>query len=1044
MIEFESYLNLEEMEGQLKKHYKDSLRKNRLDLDLSKVEWISALSAATIYSWAYEIISEKGGVTLIEPQKRAFASAIFTSTGIHAAFQSLGADIERSAAPSPGFRSGKLATFQCFSTEDEYEKHVTSLDQRDALANLLNTDTPPTFVSSGNFHRIALRELLDNSFIHGHATNSFYVAFEAEAQPAPRLKHPIFSHFGKSAYLELCVGDSSDTNIVDTLFPHMGMEYSPRARGLKEISPLDDIEKCILHAFEYGSTSNLERRRNKVLSMLSGSDEDIRCIATGLYDVLTLAKIYRGQIIIRTAGRLGTLDYFGDSPHALPRVSFWRISKSHQLAPLRGTMILLRIPLEDAEDAQKYALPFPKKVLLPLKGREYPDYSLVLVAPAPGLSASIDPVSLLADLERRTISECQSASLNKVVVVLIDGLDIPSKTYGALLQLLLRVPRKMCGLVLVTHDKSNLLRAREQWDRFSTAQGSGIDQILRFPSFLVLSDGDMAPVSYGKPDELESTTEDTSLIRFPFPGEITPFHAFLDRVRSQRLADLLKSDYVCHSGGLFLIQSRYYTESFFEISKLLANETMRSTALLWLKSHIETISPATIIVNTPIFEELLKEAMPDWVARHSLFLAKPDNIMSTALYAMSASKGGRILFLIDVLCTGESLLIPLLEILSGSAELGILALVDARESAHSYITIQKEERSVDTRILCCLREPVQILTDRPANVNVKDVYVVDPITHSPTKYPLPESSGLDTSTLLERAAKAGALGIGHYEKADKHYLYYLSLRDVFMEIENELREWLEGEAGELLTTPQEKHATTRVYCLDEGTALFTALEYVTRKHFATSPLLITKEKLFAPPIIKDPVADSVWFVLPAMASGTTLAHCLEYAVAIGAKKLRVSIVAARVEPGRLLFFQNIRRYHDIDVRIRFMFDLPLVAYGERQCPACSLAGEIRIAINGLKGSRHRLKKYMKEALARLKKVALPISSGLPIVNDGLTHSWEEANLRCIYERALRDVEARSDLRKQLLLHDGQKVQFLASAVGRGSGDPSFSPLCQYD
>lgn len=223
--------------------------------------------------------------------------------------------------------------------------------------------------------------------------------------------------------------------------------------------------------------------------------------------------------------------------------------------------------------------------------------------------------------------------------------------------------------------------------------------------------------------------------------------------------------------------------------------------------------------------------------------------------------------------------------------------------------------------------------------------------------------------LLRRADKAGALAAGHFSLKRHHYVYFLSFQRVFGELLVELQKWFDEQKAELTTTVGVEHLKVRTYCLDESTGLFQSLEDVLREKDFQPPKLLTREELSAPPV-QPPIPNStVWFVLPAMVSGTTARSCLDFAEALGASTEQVSVVAARVDADVSRFYQGLQRYRDINTRFQFMFHVPLHLTLEGRCPACALRDSFRAALDRIGNSRHHLRELLQSTINQLEAVA---------------------------------------------------------------------------
>jgi hypothetical protein len=362
-----------------------------------------------------------------------------------------------------------------------------------------------------------------------------------------------------------------------------------------------------------------------------------------------------------------------------------------------------------------------------------------------------------------------------VIAVVLDGLAFPLKPFGALLELFARAPRYGSALVVLTHDGRNVLAALEQWGHKQlAAQKKGT--ILRDPGFAVAANAEIAGCVYGSTEHTEATILLEDSVSLPFGGRITLEH-LINRVRTDRLREALSHPPVCHSGRLFLIESFYYTDKFFEVRALLTNRNTRTTLTLWLRSLLATLKPMAVIYNVGFLGAVLTEALQSMgplSGAVQLLEGKGDNVFSLAIDAASlAGHTGQIVVLLDVLCTG-TFIGKFFRMFPPVNRTKVISIVDVRDTDASYISVPTAAGSVDVPVLSAFRGRMAPKYERPSGISVSDVVVIDSLTHTPTRYPIPEKADLDETLLLRRADDAGGLAAGHYILKDKHYTYFLS------------------------------------------------------------------------------------------------------------------------------------------------------------------------------------------------------------------------------------------------------------------------------
>lgn len=1040
MVSFNSkpYLNLKNLEIGLAGHYKKSLRAQALTLDLSAVEWVSPLSLCILFSWAQDVLHAEGDVLLRPPINISYASRYFHTADILRSFKQVGVEIQPANLKSHSFKTDKIAAFEYFPNRPQADRYLDALSDHRRAQILLHAEDLPEIVTSGDLRRTVLRELLDNSFTHGTSEECHYATVETAPARHSRFEHPIYSPLDNRPYIEICVADNSQQNIVDTLKEFLRKDYKPKGT-IEPRRSLSEIERCLFYAFEYESTSQPERRRQRLLRLLREQDEPVGSIATGLYDVASLTRFYGGQLIFRSNGHVGTLDFSRN--RLTPRLAIRKRIDRKNLAPLRGTVILVRLPAE---------LVGRERVIAPLLSiptrHEKIDSLAIAVLPPVAYKPPKNEIGITLDLEKMLLDQSRKPLTREILLgekraeltaLLLDGFDLSTKPFGALLMLLSRIPRHGQGLIVVVDDSVKVELAYEQWVRCQDLPQLQ-KEFLRYPSFALAADWSSAITAFGSTQHADAVVCGTGTPYIIYRQVEYSLAEVLAEVRRQRLASKILDPAILHSGKLFLVESAYYTPTFFEVRRLLDFLPDRRSFLYWLASQLFTLSPTAIVVGTEFLRAILNEIVETNVRDREtrIFELESANVVSLALGTTSQPQD-KVVVLVDVLCTGRFLK-RFLNMVPDPKRVTVIAIVDARGSNSDFIPVIRTAGTVDVPVISILRHPVQVIRDRPESFDIRDVLIIDRVTHAPTRYAYPERSNLDAEILLANANAAGALAAGHFLLKDRHYAYFFSFRPAFGSIREELSNWLREGAQELRTDVGVNINNVKVFCLDEDTGLLEILERSLAESPLPGPNAISKKQLFAPPIREATALDAAWFVLPAMESGTTVRRTLEYAKAIRANRAQLSIVAARVEGDRALFYQNVTKYGGMKVRIRFLCTLPLLAYSEGTCPVCALQKSFKGMLANIGHKRPALRAIVGERSRNL--VPFPAKSaaylGLDLPSVSYSGLWLEARAREEFESADRNPTARRRLMKNL--ENQEFSEALAAAVGREPGANVFS------
>lgn len=1032
------YLNLLEMERGLAETWSRSIDRNTVSVDLSQVEWLSPLSLCMLYSWAKFISTRSGTVDLRLPRSDTPAGRFLHSTNARSAFSAIDIRISSTGEKYRAPDRRALTAFHAFSSQRLVDEYLDAIRDYERSQLLLHTTELPEVVSSGDLGRTLLKELADNTFIHADPVGCHFSALAMRRATRPRPDHRILSSFEGNSYIELCIGDISAHTIIDTLLPFLPEEYIPRGR----IDKIDwtEEERCAFFAFEYDSTSRPERRRQRLLDLLREDGGTIESIATGLYDVAALTRFYGGQIVFRLRTLLGSIDF--SERRQEPRLSIQSHISRKPLAPVPGSTILVRIPTE-ATGKEYVAMP---QLAQPLQ-RESPRAIKMHLAGTQTPRVREDEVDLALLIEKEVIATTRRPLSREVfsgekkfelVAVILDGLDLSTKAFGALLLVLMRVPRYGLKLIVLVDNAMQVSLAREQWKRLCDLTREQ-KTLLRHPSFVVAFDSAESVTGFGSEQTQDATSTTTDCFSVPALGLEFSLGEVIAEARRELLASRLSQPPICHSGELYLIERTYYTPVFFEVNRLLDTVQGRRTLVNWVRAVLTGCQPSTALVRVSSLREVVREIvakMPPEV-RPKVLDAELTNVMRLALRT-AGPRDQRVLIVLDVLCTGR-FLHRFLELVAEPRKVEVLAIVDARPGDTEFLAFTTPDGTVDVRVHSVLRRPIQVLHERPEHLDVRRILIVDPLTHSPTRYALPERTPLDPNVLLERAEHAGALAAGHFHFKERHYTYFFSLRPLFGAIRKEIEDWIQECAHDITAgVGVESTSDVEIYCLDEDTGLAEILDSCLRDLGLPRPSVITRPALVAPPAQFRENVKVAWFLLPAMATGATVRRALEYGSSLGARRVFVSIVTARVEVDRVLFYQSLRRYKASEITISFLSSLPLVAHGESTCPVCALERDletVRARVGVARPALYSLLDRASKALRRVpaRSAALlgvdPLSSAYPGV-------WLEARARQEFEAADRDHLSRRQLKRWI---EGQtEAEALAAAVGREPSARVFS------
>ncbi len=1027
-IKFGKFLNLDAIEISLATRYKSSLKKGDLEFDLTDVEWFSPFTLSLLWCWIFQCKTAGCKVRLFSPQHDSLAAYFFRTVDLPGKLRSEGVLVEKDSPEGKTLRIGKLAAFDVFKSKRECDAYLDSLADEDQQAALLNTNDFPDIVRTGHFASIVLAELTDNTFTHGRGLNSHYLAFEADRAVAGHRKpHPIFTDFHGEPYVEICVGDSSNRSIVQTLQDQVLPNYQPDIEVGKQ-HKFTEAERTLLYAFEYGSTSNPQARLNKIQAFLDSQAENPAEIETGLYSNLSLARLYKGQLIVRAGGLIASIDCSGVATR--PRAAFRLLAGPERLVTLKGSTVVLRVPVRLSSSGKQVA------PLAPVGIRTAVPVRISVISP-PSMSEPSFDAKILPYIETE-ISKGGSERKAPLIACCLDGLRGPTMVLPGLLSLLAKIPRHGKGLFVTLDDLEQLRIAREHYSKLGDLQRNQGGLPSRDPSMVVAVSKENAATLYGSYEHPEATYIHEGKIKLP-GGALTDLGQCIKTTREKRLQKELKRDGVRHSGHHYLIFKSYYTTTFYEVPRITHDPAVRATLNLWLAGVIQDISPKVIVYTAPFLEPVL-EACLSTISdeqRPALIAAFGDKVASTVLEVLKTSKvNNKVLILIDVICTGRFLM-QFTRAYPRPEELVVLALIDARPQGTKYYAVSTPGGSVDIPLHSIMKDPLEPIKDRPPNVSASEIFVIDPLTHAPTQYPTPVVEHESEREVLEKLSVQKAFSAGHYSLREKHYVYFLPFKRAFVALGEKIEAWLKQEAVFLRTTSGIDLSETHIFCLDEDTGLYQLVERATRGSGINGITILNRENLLAPPTCRK-TTGTAWFVIPAMASGNTVHQCLEYGPSTGARSVLVSVVLPRVEPKVLLFYQNLTGYREKTTWVHFMFHLPLISYTEETCPICRRVETVKRRIPDVR-LQNRLETLFRSTLERESVVYLTSAGGGEVRRDPEFDSViaREMYLMALYYRSKWDIGARRTLKHEI--EDQDNVECLATGAGRASHQNEFRP-----
>lgn len=625
------------------------------------------------------------------------------------------------------------------------------------------------------------------------------------------------------------------------------------------------------------------------------------------------------------------------------------------------------------------------------------------------------------------------------VAVLCNGLQAETKAFAAMLVLMATIPRRGRFLIVLGLRRDLLENALMQWEKIREMRKDRdliLERVRGYRSFVLACEDFSDIAQFGDTFHHDATVlVEPSISNSSFELSEADITAIYQQVIEGQLRKIIERAPVRHPNRYYLIENKYYTQTFYEIGKVVSSELASNLAVNFFRLIIQQHKiGAVFTIPEPLFtfSERLKNTVPGVRVYNRDSLGE----RSAFFEAIQGKENGtKLLILTDVICTANEVQ-KFVSLARSADEIVVGCFVDGREDRIPYLVIKAEDRAQSVSVLSLHTAPIKPIFDLPGDVDTSKILIVDPKTHAPTAYDHIQAPEILPGELLEKSIRNKSLYYGHLCFGGKHYSAFLFFARLFDALRGELHSWWNSTFDDLRKRRKIQPENIAVLYLDEKRGWEKLVpEYMSTKGVKRCERL-TKEELDAPPEPGER-QEFVWFILPAMASGDTAMLCLEYGARVfQAREINISIIVARIDSGRLSFYQNITAYRDCSVKIRALSCLPITAYSSNDsCPLCAadkLIEDLRLKISSFE--------YMSGGIARAKdlfrlhEIVLeelgPVHPKLATERDR-----DKALLAILYQEAIRSVEHRKSL---VALMDKHGASLFLEMVGNEFLSDRFS------
>jgi len=1022
-IPLPTFCNVKNFEALLKDQLSNSKKHQHVIFDFSNLQWIGTLQTSLLYEWCSALRNEHIDVQTKLPKSQDGSKALYllSNTLFFSDLEALGVKVTK---PRRIFKNQTLAAFRVFHNQDElasYEKTLRDSVAANSILGKANVD----LIRDGDFRDILLHELGQNAFSHGMGERVRYAITEFGPMPH-RQDHSLLSHFSGKPFIEVVVSDSGP-GLLKRLRPYLPEDYTPHAtianpRGLSK----DAI--VALYSLEFSSTSDPEGRK-KIIQRILQQEEDLsEMVPTGLFYVASLARHYAGQILLRTGTLLLSID-FSMSP--VPRV---KGTSTH--ASISGTHVLVRVPMHREKEKLRIGQPVFRSAWT----SKYTHFSLGEIK-----DRCESDADFLLQAERALENAIEKANRKRIpsIVALADGLQIDTKAFALLLISYATIQRRERALLLVGLRRELWEVALAQWHRIKeirNKQRRKLERIHGYVSFIVACDDFSKTAIFGDEYYDSSTllgTDGTPESHLIFTKREI-FSLYAGSVK-KTLNYLIRKKPIKHEkeNTLYLIENNYYTPLFYEIRKLFSSKTGKYLAKSYVKQIIfEKKIDVIFVISEPLFA-IMKEVSEE-IEDIIWHFKDTNNLIGSYFKAIVNVRGSKnLLLIVDVLCTAREIE-KFLEITPNLNRTYICCFVNAREDDYPYIVSKKEDKAYTVRIDSTLKDPIKPIFDLPDPSQFK-ILIIDPKTHSPTSYEIIDVPTFGPQKLVNLLHENKALYCGHLSFRGKHYSDFIYFVRLFNAMRDELYNWWDLTLANLRRTRVSPDDIV-VFYLDEGRGW----EHLVNDYMATQAIdkriAISRDQLQAPPASSEKGRGKVyWFIMPAIASGTTIQRCLEYVARSNPDRMVMQIIMSRVDTTILQFYQHITGYHQcLRVKIDNLCHFPVMAYAaEANCPRCDA---LRIAerTHKLASGFNRLSRCTQLALDlfRIREITLEQLEMENHPAEASSNDIQKAMMKALFADGRKSLAPRKILKNEML--DPEKALLFFEIVGEEFTSKDFA------
>lgn len=1064
-IKIAGKLYISTFENILNQHYRKSLKDRNIVFDLRHLEWIGLYPASLFFSWVMHLNNVKGidSIEIQLPERKQLppqVSKILLQNNLLSIIN-----------------NGKKMILPYYSGSSSYDGiELTMPESYGNIAQILNYQAEgyiqrmnlmgASAKSVKNIFEIILFELVENIFIHADGACPHYaLSHSLSSGKKSYSTYGLMTVFDANIqYVEIILGDLG-SGINTKLKPY----YSDEKKQIIDLGKNNRKEERILtYAFDFFSTCDEEGRKARIDKLISDEVLKVKTsdIASGLFCVFQAARSNQGQFIVRTPQAILGFDFYSkpNNVHVTGRSNLGIKS----LAPLPGTHYILRFPLtkRNFEESKRTIHAVQNQIEFDFNKTGAPEVVIPFSVYKNNYSASstIDQALKAINEHLNFYRNIEGITLIMPPIIPLIAREISIFIVG--LNSLYNGKRILiwCNPIVFSFFTNEFIERSSILSQAFILGGTYISDIIlnKFALF------EISEIEKSNKQLLNNFSVTTKVLNIIQASYISSLESILVRI--------LKQKKILHEPGPFLIEGKYYTEKFYEISKTLKDAEERRRVAEWCFYQCKEI-PEILLVTANSLKLLSNELIgmmgQNGKAPEIIIFSEYKDASKVLSYKNKGKKG---IIIADVICRGKTVQDLLLWAFLLEIE-RIITIVDARDSLKIqqdfyHISVGKQKKFIPVNSI--VKDSIEIF-NKP--IKAERIFVIDKKTVSPTLHVRPSNTKISLFEMLNGPAKeANALFSAHCEYKEKHYAYFLHLPKLTRTLSKQIKVWVKNHVDHIEKQSHgDKSDKNIIY--DEWRVLLCNTEIKWIETFLNDLLPnvkidhITKEKLLAPDIPfnddnrredieasgildinskKQVDSDlkikkrNILIIHSAIASGETARLSIEFASRKNPDNIVLLFFMARMDPYHRNFFDGIVKYRNSLISFGIFLDFPIASFplNSRTCPMCAeidyLDELMQLIPDFLKKDKPTIQIAIQEKISANKAIVLEYGEEKDNINKKLSdHSMYRAYYRALYEGSKYDIHMRDKLYEELI-QDKESIDRFLEVVSYERLNPIFN------